>query len=311
MRRYSHSSLKMFQRCPKKFEYNYIHRLSPIDTPLHLERGRELHELLASFYADDEAFHDIYLGATPENMEIFERYTDKWEEADEAWEIIATEEELEMIIGAHTLVFIPDMVVRINGELWVVDHKTTANIPDEWDPYNMSDFQHLLYLAGVEQVYGEKPAGFIFNYIRTKAPTQPTLIKDGSRISNVRALDTSYGKLLRFASETNQLEDPDVQEKLKILRLAPDRYFQRHFLPISESAVSQAVKDTHAVLSEMSNKENLRGPLTFPRHVLPKHAGTQSCGSCAYQAICHAELLGIEVDVSVLGYMERPERESK
>jgi hypothetical protein len=174
----------------------------------------------------------------------------------------------------------------------------------------MSDFQHLLYLAGVEQVYGEAPAGFIFNYIRTKAPTQPTLIKDGSRISNVRALDTDARTLAEFALLTNQLNDPDVIEKLKILRLAPDRFFQRHFLPISHSAVEEAVRSTKAVISEMSRKEYDRGPLTLPRHVLPKHAGTQSCGSCAYQSICHAELLGIEVDVTVLGLMERPERES-
>ena len=305
MRSYSHSALKMFQRCQLKWKYKYIDRLELDEPRPHLERGKNLHELLAAYYDEDEDFGTAYASAETEDVQLLERYLAKYD--DDEWEVLHVEEEFEMTIGPYTVVYIPDLVVKINDEVWIVDHKTTKNIPDEWDEYNMTDFQHLLYVAGMQEHY-PNVQGFIFNYIRTKPPTRPKLIKDGSRIANVRALDTDYDTLEEFATATNTL-DSDVIAKLRILKHAPDKFFQRHFLPLNQAAVDQAVKDTHAVLAEMSDKEHGRAPSTYPRHVLSKGAGYQSCRSCEYQALCHTELMGIEMDISVLGYKEREKRE--
>ena len=307
MRRYSHSALKVFQRCQYKWSKKYIDRLELDEDKPHLERGKNLHELLALYYQDNE-FDTAYAEAEPEDRELLNRYAAKYDKDDRDWEILHIEEEFEMRIGPYTLVYIPDLVIRIGEDVWIVDHKTTKNIPDEWDPYNMTDFQHLLYVAGMQEHY-PNVRGFIFNYIRTKPPTQPRLVKDGSRISNLRALDTDYQTLYEFAEKTGTL-DGDVKDKLTIISHAPDRYFQRHFLPVNQAAVDQAVKDTHAVLAEMSDKEHGRAPSTYPRHVVSKGAGYQSCNFCEYQPLCHSEMMGIEVDVAVLGYRERPEREN-
>ena len=181
-RRYSHSALKTAQRCLKQWSYKYIDRLEPVVGKPHLEKGSELHALLEQYYRGLE-FADY---KSEEDVEIIQRYLDHYYK--DSWEIIAVEHEYEMTLGGFTLVFIPDLVVRINGEVWIVDHKSTASIPDEWDLYNMSDFQHLLYIEGMRQ-NGYDVAGFIFNYIRTKPPTMPKLRKDGTVLAKVADLE--------------------------------------------------------------------------------------------------------------------------
>lgn len=309
MRRYSHSSLKLFQRCQYKWRLKYIDRLETTDRKPAMERGSNLHEGLAAFYTQNDPgypFDKWFNDADPEDQELLTRYARKYYKDDMDWEILHVEEEFEMTIGSYTVVYIPDLVIRIGDDVWIVDHKTTKNIPDEWDPYNMTDFQHLLYVAGMQEHY-PNVRGFIFNYIRTKAPTMPKLIKDGSRIADVRRLDTDYETLQEFALKTFTL-DADVEAKLTILKHGPNPFFQRHFLTLNQEAVDQAVKDTEAVLREMSDKEHGRPGGTYPRHVVSKGAGYQACTFCEYQPLCFNELMGIETDLELLGYVEREER---
>lgn len=308
MRRYSHTALKLAQRCYKAWAYKYIERLEKAERPAHLERGSHLHNGLEYLY--DETKEDDLITwwdeSSEEDRDILSRYGLEYNAPEENWEVLHVEDDFEMAIGSHFVVFKPDLVVRINEEVWVVDHKTTKNIPDEYDPYNMTDFQHLLYIAGMRQIYPETK-GFIFNYIRTKAPTLPKLIKDGSRIGNLRAMDTTAAILQDFAEAHGMDGMEDVQDKLNILRHTPNRYFQRHYIIVPDEAVDQAVADTQAVLDELAKKETLGGP--YPRHVLSKGTGYASCSNCDFQAICHADLLGINRDVVLLDYIERPRRD--
>ena len=208
MRIYSHSALKLFQRCQLRWKYRYIDRLEPKDRPKYFERGSDLHALLEAYYDPTADFGKEFRTASEEDTDVLTRYAARWD--DEDWKVLSVEEEFHLEIGEHKLVFIPDLIVQIGDDVWVVDHKTTANIPDEWDEYNMTDFQHLLYIAGVQLLY-PNVRGFLFNYIRTKAPTQPKLIKDGTRISGVRSIDTDYDTLKAFADKTGTL-DQDTQD---------------------------------------------------------------------------------------------------
>ena len=295
MRKYSHSALKVFQRCQKRWSYLYIDRIVPKVTPKALAEGIELHDALA----------DYSKGTIKDAPEWLYRYNKKWFDDDLDWGILAVEEEMEFYIGDYAVVFKADLIIEVNGEVWIVDHKTTANIPDEWDPYNMSDFQHLLYIRGVEQVLERPVAGFMFNYIRTKPPAQPKLIKDGSRIADVRRVDTDYDTLKGYAEAHGQMGDPDLQERLRILKHSPDKFFQRHWLPINRAAVDKALDDVFDVLEQMAKSEDWN---TYPRHVVAAWGGSSSCARCPYQPLCHAELLGINPEPLLLDYTEKPKK---
>lgn len=309
-RKYSHSALKTAQRCLKSWYYRYIMRLEQEDKPKYFEAGSELHALLEALYASDKEgdetiFEEAFVAASPEHQEIIERYIMEYPDGNE-WEIVSIEEDYEMQVAEYIVVFKPDLVVRLNGDLWVVDHKTVAEIPEETDPYNMTDFQHLLYLEGIHQVLGEMPRGFIFNYVRRKSPRQPALVKDGSRIADLRRMDTDYATLRRFAEKHGMMKDPDVLDKLKILRLTPNRYFQRHYITANPDAIDAAVNDTLMALRELEAAEIWD---QYPRHVLGSYAGSAACSRCAFQPICFSEMMGINSDPELLGYIERPQRE--
>ena len=296
-KRESHSSVKTWQRCGKRYYYQYVERLNEKTRPAHLQRGSDLHGLLEALHTGDEApFHE----AEAADLELIERYITKWQDEPE-WEVIEAEPEYECTIGEYTVVFKPDLIVKISGEYWIVDHKTTANIPDEWDPYNMSDFQHLLYVYGMRQ-NGIDVKGFVFNYLRTKAPTQPKQNKDGS-VGNVRAIDTTYDILKAFAEETGNDGHPDVVDKLQILKITPDRYFQRHYLLVPDAAIRNATADIHAALQQIEFAWETE---SYPRNVISKGGGYLACGKCPFQALCHADLLGINRDVVLLDYIARP-----
>jgi len=307
---YSHSALKKFQRCQLQWKYYYIDKLELPEKKAHFARGSELHRLLELYYSDGDAFWDAYTEASPEDIYLIDRYCNKWEpKLEDEWKVLAVEQEFILEIGEHKLVFIPDLIVQIGDDVWVVDHKTTANIPDEWDEYNMTDFQHLLYIAGVRELY-PNVRGFIFNYMRTKAPGMPKLIKDGSRIADVRRLDTDYNTLHEYANAFGMLDHEDVKDKLQILNLAPDKYFQRHYIIAPDAAIEQCLADTEAVLDEMGWKEDTKElGTTYPRHVVGKFGGASSCSNCDYQPLCHSELLGINTDLVLLNYIERPPKE--
>jgi hypothetical protein len=300
-RRYSHTALKIAQRCLRKWKYRYVDRLELAEDRPHLERGKRLHDGFEALYTGGE----LPEGLTLDDTEILLRYRDRYELEDAEWEIISAEEEYEMSVGLYTLVFKPDLVVRINGEVWIVDHKTTANIPDEYDPYNMTDFQHLLYIEGMRQ-QGYDVRGFMFNYVRTKPPTMPRLRKDG-KIADIRRLDTDFRTLKAFAEEHGLDDDEDVRDKLRILALTKDRYFQRHFILANDEAVEQAVTDTATALDILMNAEHTE---QYPRHVLSGGTGYAACGKCEFQGICHTEMLGMNVDLELLGLRERERRSS-
>lgn len=301
-RTYSHNAIKTFQRCAKKWEYSYIDKIIPKEPSIAMERGHTLHGLLELQYQSPP--FPLPVGTSQEDTDLLRRYFAKWGAEDDNWTILHIEEEFTFTVGVYSVKFIPDLVIEINGEVWIVDHKTTATIPDEWDPYNMTDFQHLLYVAGLRAL-GYNVKGFLFNYIRTKPPSQPKLIKDGSRIADVRRVDTDYGTLKGFAEEHDMMGDMDVIARLSILNNTADKFFQRHYLLVNDHAVKQMLDDVEGVLLNMEDAEALS---TYPRHVIGNHGGSQACARCPYQTICHADLLGMNTDIVLLDYIEKPKR---
>lgn len=89
------------------------------------------------------------------------------------WDIVTVEKSLRWRIP-HTPLFLTgtlDLLVRYEGKLWIVDHKTVKQLidPKELD-YN-SQFLHYAYL--VWRIYGELPAGAIYNQIVKGVPEKP------------------------------------------------------------------------------------------------------------------------------------------
>lgn len=240
-----------------------------------------------------------------EAQELVGRYLTKHKDEIETWEILHVEEEFTVTLqDEQVITFTPDLIIRDrNGFVWIIDHKTTSKMPGIDLPF--SDLQTLMYFAGVQSMYPDL-RGFIFNYIRKKAPTEPRLNKTHNKesklyghyfINNLKSLDTTFEILRDFL--TNEapelLGEPAHMQKLADLRDV-DRFFWQEALTVTPEQVQEALLSVEETLAQMNWSEETG---LFPRTILNDLAGVQACSNCEFSRICHTSLLGWNTDMVI------------
>jgi len=200
----TNSMMSTFRRCPKQAEFKYHLRLKPklLGTPL--KRGKWIHELLEYYHSgqDWRALHTKlsakfdelmdeekeYYGDMPtEILLIMESYI--WHYKLDTWIVHEVEITLETEFPDGTIFRgKADALIENQFGLWLVDHKSHKSLPN-FD-YRLLDTQSALYTWAAKRS-GIPVNGFIWNYLRWKPASVPTLIKDGSRLSKVLG-DTDY-----------------------------------------------------------------------------------------------------------------------
>lgn len=118
-----------------------------------------------------------------------------------------------------------DGILRIDGKLWLFETKTKGQINEQQIVGGLSfDVQVCMYMWAIEQLYGEKPAGVIYNVVRRpqlRKTQKENLIEFLYRVENdvkmrkefyfmrfhSRLLDEDYARwLVEFDSIMGQME---------------------------------------------------------------------------------------------------------
>ena len=182
------------------------------------------------------------------------------------------------------------------GRTYVMDHKTHKVIPDEAARYN--DLQLVTYVWLLPESGYEKPAGVIWDYLRTKPPTVPEVLKNGSLTTRAN-LDTDYDTFMQ-AIVANKLDPADYKERLDLLKVAGvSRYFQRVRLPAPGPAlIKNVVEDFKATILEIRDST---------RHGTFTRSMGKECSFCGMYQLCQAEFRGLDTDfIRRIDYMEKP-----
>ena len=309
----THSMLKTFRRCPKQAEFKYVHRLKPRMIGSPLKRGSWVHELLEEHHNGrdwrirhaqlsakfDELFDEEkdYYGDMPtEIATIMESY--EWHYRDDPWEVLETEFQIETEFPDGTIYRGKvDALIQNAFGMWVVDHKTHKTLPDH--SFRLLDAQSALYLWAC--LRNKLPVqGFIWNYVRWKAPSIPVLLKDGSRLSK-SACDTDYPTLYRTLKKYQEERgykltqfDKDWLARLKAQRYEVGKpqestFFRRDMLE-KDRAMLKRVATGNYVTSKRMHSYNFTNPDAVERVV------ERGCAfSCSYTDICAAELMGANI----------------
>lgn len=313
------SKVKCWRSCNKKYEFSVIRNLQAkrrASAPL---RGTILHEMLA---ARDNGFSA---------KEVFWKYLDKYENLFEAerefygehfmddiwriyrgyirtyknnsWRVQDTEGKVQtqltskIMFEGHY-----DLLVAHQRRVWLVDRKTHKVIPTAEERFN--NFQLLLYADAWNREHdsASQVDGIIWDYIRTKAPATPEVLKSGA-LTRRRDLDTdvfTYRKAIR----DNELDEDAYTLVLRDLeQRSTDRFYQRVSLPIPSKEMTKIVVDEFVQTAEM-----MRTAKHFPRNA------TYTCSRCEFFKLCQAELSGINAKfVEMADYENREEdtRESE
>lgn len=315
----SWSQVNTRRRCEKKWAYKYLHRLQPKRRGRALHIGNWLHRCLETFYLEDDwrIGHQEYLDEWDklfdEEKELLSKKTTRakswtplpeqierimksyiWYYKNDGWKVYAVEEEFEIVIGQFmdsqgNIIKVYangriDLIVEDEeGNFWVVDHKSTGNIPEPGAFHAMNP-QLILYPVGIKESEGIKAAGIFFNYISSKAPSIPQLTKKTGQISR-RKVKTDYPTYRRFLKE-NGYDPADFQEILRPLRKRSP-FLRRYRLPREKKVTATILRDFVAGAKDIHESKQKK---FHQRNI------TKECASfCEFHDLCRGELNGADM----------------
>lgn len=294
---FSHSKVKTWRRCPKSFDYKYKQGLQRRTAPGALTRGVVFHDMLDHWVMGKdwtqplEEYRKVYAQlwdeeaekhSRPDELEsLFHRYREKWKNDGLDYE---GRSEIEVTCEHRGLMFkgIIDKLPRDDqGRLWVCDHKTHRVIPDE--NARFSDLQTVLYYWAMRE-NGETPDGILWDYIRTKPPAVPEVLKSGG-LSKRANMDTDADTYLK-AIKQQGLREEDYRDFLA--KLEKNVFFKRVYLPKpNETLIKSIVNDFFDTAEEILEAKR------YPRNM------NRDCQSCSYYQLCSAEMRGLDTDYIV------------
>lgn len=296
----SHSKAKVGRRCQMAYYYKYILKLKAKKKSRPLMVGSLVHESIESYiktghYAHlfDEFREQTFLKLNVEeqalNADIIDLckvlvrgWVNRWRKG--PYEMIWVEKEFEVEVEPGVI-----FVGKIDGRArekktkreWLVEHKTCKRMPDE--SIRMYDVQTPLYTSILEEVGEEPVTGVIWDYVRTKMPVVPELLKSGVGLSQRKGIDSLPEIYLREIARHGLNED-DYHDTIQSLN---DESFYRRIpynVPKSQSKrLREELIITSHYLQDLETKKD------FCRNL------TRDCSWCDYRDLCYAELRGDDV----------------
>lgn len=301
-----YSMVKAYRRCPKSFEYRYVKNLQRTRPSPPLLRGTIIHAMLdvraigtgakkpmtvlseyeekykALFREEQELYGENFISDIRRIFEGYERTYGTVEEDgliyEASEEFVATDLTPDIRYTGH---LDKRVVTRRDGRRWILDHKSHRVIPTEEQRFQ--DYQILMYVWAYNREHPkDKIDGVMWDYIRTKAPTIPEVLKAGG-LSQAKNIDTDY---YTYTKELTRLRiDPKpYKDFLAALKArSAERFFLRVKLPAPSKAMTeQVVKDFRETSVIMNNLK------VYPRTM------TRDCSFCDFYRLCNAELRGLD-----------------
>ena len=297
----SQSKVKQWRNCRKQYWYLHIKKIQRKKKPRPIVFGSTIHkmkEVLASggdpFKVLDEipleqiqlfdAEREHYGNVIEDLTYLFEDYLDYWEKEPLVYlkhDKRTAEHPFEITL-AHDIKVkgTIDAVTRYRDYDWLTEHKNHRVIPnadERWRNVQSAVYVRVLQILGWREIEGT-----CWDYIRTKAPTRPRLLKDGT--VSEREIDTLpnvVNDVLRSLKKS-----PAAYKKLvDSARANASNYFQRVYTPLKNHVLDTIWSDFLRSAREMRDTNFDRPQVrTIGRH----------CGYCQFEPLCRAALQGAD-----------------
>jgi hypothetical protein len=177
--RISHSTGEAFQACEKKYELAHVENIAPKNMPHQLALGIYGHGVFQKFFevikdtndaqlaqvtALRHAYQDIFHFDKIGN-ELIYWFDNIWPTL--GWKIIEVEKTFYLKLNETTeFPFTVDLIIELNGQLFIVDHKFTA---DAYDEPLLLVYPQLPKYMGALRAKGYAIKGALYNIIRTRS----------------------------------------------------------------------------------------------------------------------------------------------
>lgn len=306
----THSMLKTFRRCPKQTQYKYLDRLKPKVIGRPLRFGTWMHSLYEAYYKGEDwveknkqltAKFATWFDEEKERTGDLPRDCARtmrsylWHYEADPWKVHDVEFMLEVTLPDGNLYRCKlDMLIENQFGLWVVDHKNMRSLPDH--NFRLLDAQSALYVWAA--LKNKIPVqGHIWNYIRSKAPTIPKPIQDGSRLSK-RDVDTDYPTLMKAIKQA-KLDPNDYKAwRIGLMRqryatgiVQTSPFFRRDTIEKTPAMLKQVATEAYATHVRMHSYH-------WDKTTSIERVPDRSCAfGCSYVDLCTTELFGGNADL--------------
>lgn len=317
----THSMLKSFLGCPKAAQYKYAERLKPRsvtsrDQPL--KRGTWVHELLETYYGggdwrathaantkrfnllldeEKESLGDMPTEAASLMKSYLWHYGANADDPTHGWKIHGTEVTFDVPWpdsedGNDIYRCRVDLLAEDRYGFIIVDHKTHKNLPST--TFRLLDAASPLYIWAARE-NGYPVRGFVWNYLRVKAPTKPEMVYVGTKRERLstRAIDTDYPTYARAIKEygLDHTAEPyrTRLRQLKAQRWNPDlpqtsAFFRRDILEKDDDMIARVVA------TAMRTRDRMHAD--YQDFEVVERASGRHCDWCSFRALCETELVG-------------------
>lgn len=175
-------------------------------------------------------------------------------------------------------------------DFWIYDAKWMKTIPPP-DERMMSP-QNPLYVWGAERTYDIPVRGFVYNYGRSKAPTVPHVLKNGT-LSLAKKIDTDQHTFLAAIKDAHGNDYkrwmPYYKDKLLSLRGREASWFDRQRIPVERERQLRTLKEYVATVRDIDRRETREG-------YIPRSYFYDCRRMCDYHSPCVAEYQGLNIE---------------
>lgn len=141
----------------------------------------EANKLLKTIPVDAQGLDKIIdlVEAGPKLLRLYAKFAKNYDD----FEVLRSEERHVLKLNSTTpgtyFTFKFDALVLRDGKYWLMEFKTTSQLPNNLDMLVIDD-QAVAYQAATEKVLGLPIEGVIYTFLRKKNPTEPEQLKNGS-----------------------------------------------------------------------------------------------------------------------------------
>lgn len=321
----SNSRMKRWNHCQRSHDYRYVDKIKPRKKVRALSLGGLVHNCLEARDTGEEFINVIRkykkeefdklfeeeraeLGNIPQDaLRIMRAYVNHYKLVDEEWETIACEQDF-MIRVPGTKIVITGKIDKIarhkkTGKVWCFEHKTMKKgLPTE--SFRTTDTQTAIYcwvmmmLAPYLGYHKKDVEGVMFDYLRTKPPTVPQLLKNGTM--SKRKLDTDKWTYIEALKKAG-LDPADYQDHIDTIESSD--YFIR--IPMAKSkaimsCMSQLIINTAHQILKISNTPLVTRNLSY----------TCDRPKCEYRDLCLAEMQGLDTSSIISLYYTKGDEDN-
>ena len=306
----SQSKANRFNTCKASYHYKYIRGLARRRVARPLTFGSAVHKVIEDStlglneaglkrslkkWAGDELKKSNYFTA---ELEMFH------EAVDSAWTIMREYHdfwprdhlryiEINGNTAEHEIEYHPkgedfivtgkiDAYARSKNKLkWMVEHKTGKQLLSDEDRWR--SVQSAVYMTVGPQLGHPEVDGRVWDMVRSKEPTRPSLLKNGT--FSLAKLD-SLPMIVREVIEAAGQNPNDYPTLLASVEQNRSQWFQRVFQPVTSSIRDHMWGEFIETGREILDTAHKNKRMTIGKH----------CGWCDYQPICQAIMTGNDAE---------------